>query len=137
MRGWRHRRNFSRTGLAQTTPGRTPRLPRYPRRERRRDRARSSWEEPTGILGGADLLDTDRHRGGAVRKVIGPCARQHLFEGTVENMIFAPHHLLLFPEQLLQILHPFEIADHDATGVAENIRDQEDLVAALVQHQIG
>ena len=58
-------------------------------------------------------------------------------EGAIENLIFAPRHFLFFPEQLLQVLHPFEIADHDAAGIAEDVRNQEDLVLALFQHQVG
>ena len=58
-------------------------------------------------------------------------------EGAVEDVVFAPHHLLFLPEQLLQILHPFEVADHHAAGIAEDVRDHEDLVPALVQHQVG
>ena len=58
-------------------------------------------------------------------------------EGAVEDLVFAPHHFLFLPEQLLQILHPFEIADHDAAGIAENVGNQEHLALALFQHQVG
>ena len=60
-----------------------------------------------------------------------------VLEGPVEDLIFAPRHFLFLPEQLLQILHPFEIADHHAAGIAEDVRNHEDLVLALLQDQIG
>ena len=45
-------------------------------------------------------------------------------EGAVEDLVFAPRHFLFLPEQLLQILHPFEIADHHAAGIAQDVRNQ-------------
>ena len=58
-------------------------------------------------------------------------------EGAIEDLIFAPRHLLFLPEQLLQVLHPFEIADDDAAGIAEDVGNHEDFVLALFQHQVG
>lgn len=72
-----------------------------------------------------------------MRNVVGPGARKHLIEGAVEDLVFPPHHLTLFPEQLLQVLHPFEIADDDTTRIAKHVGDDEDLVPAFIQHQIG
>ena len=69
--------------------------------------------------------------------LVDPRTRHHVVEGAIEDLVLAPRHFLLFPEQLLQVLHPFEIADHDAAGIAEDVGYQEDLVLALFQHQIG
>ena len=61
----------------------------------------------------------------------------HVVEGAIEDRVFAPRHLLFLPEQLLQVLHPFEVADHDAAGIAENVGDQEHFALPLLQHQVG
>ena len=47
------------------------------------------------------------------------------------------HHLVARPEILLQVLHPFEIADDDAAGVAQDVGDDEDPVVALGENPVG
>src|SRR3712207_7182816 len=42
----------------------------------------------------------------------------------------------LGPEELLQVLHPLEVADHHAAGVAQDVGDDEHLVPPLVQHRV-
>src|SRR5882757_10706549 len=97
---------------------------------------RNLWKQSPRGLRGTDLFHTDRHRRGAVRNLVGIRARHHVIEGAVEDLIFAPCHFLFFPEQLLQILHPFEIADHDAAGITEDVRYQENFILTFFQYQI-
>src|ERR1700690_625300 len=47
-------------------------------------------------------------------------------EGTVHHVVEAFVDFAFAPEETLTILNPFEIADGDAAGVAEDIRDSED-----------
>ena len=72
-----------------------------------------------------------------MRDLVGVGPLHHGVESAIEDGVFAPRHFLFLPEQLLQVLHPFEVADHDAAGIAENVGDQEYLALALLQHQIG
>ena len=41
----------------------------------------------------------------------------------------------LSPKEALEVLDPLEVGDDDATGIAENIRDKEDVIP-LIDHQI-
>ena len=43
-------------------------------------------------------------------------------------------HFRFRPEKGLQSLHPFEVGNDHAAGIAENIGDDEDFVPALVQN---
>ena len=52
------------------------------------------------------------------------------------KLTFAPDHLIFFPEELLEILHPLEIADHHAASIAEDIRDNKNLLPTLFQQEI-
>ena len=45
-------------------------------------------------------------------------AAHHLGERAIQHMVELAHHFALVPEELLKILHPFEVADHHAAGVA-------------------
>ena len=40
------------------------------------------------------------------------------------------------PQKRLQTLHPFKVRNDDAASIAENVRDHEDFVPALVENQI-
>src|ERR1700761_3768284 len=95
------------------------------------------WEQPPRILRAAHRFHADCHRRGAMRHQVTIDALHHPGEGTIEHMVQLGHHLRLVPEELLQILHPFEVADHHAPGVAQDIRDDEDLVPAPIEHLIG
>src|SRR5256885_3849863 len=63
--------------------------------------------------------------------------------GHVEHVVEGLHHYLfqarvdrgLAPEQVLEVLHPLEVAHRDAAGVAEDVRDEEH--ALLVEDPIG
>ena len=41
------------------------------------------------------------------------------------------------PHEGLQALHPFEVGNDHAAGVAENVGNDEDLVPALVEDEVG
>ena len=60
-----------------------------------------------------------------------------LAPGAIERPFEAIHHLFLRPEILRQILHPFEIADDDAAGVAKDVGDDENLVVAFGERAVG
>src|SRR5690606_28632998 len=45
-------------------------------------------------------------------------------------------HFRTIPEELLNALHPFEVADDDAARIAENVGDDEDLVAPHVENAV-
>src|ERR1019366_10135837 len=49
-----------------------------------------------------------------------------LGEGRLQNAEELIDDLGLPPEEALQVLHPLEIRDYDAAGVAEHVRDKED-----------
>src|SRR5262249_27020588 len=55
------------------------------------------------------------------------CLQYQLFQLVVD--------LLLAPQELLNILHPFEIGDGDAAGVAEDVGDDEDI--AVFENRVG
>ena len=81
-------------------------------------------------------LDADRHRRRAGRDAVGVGARDDLVPGALQRPLQPVHHLLARPEILLEVLHPFEIADDDAAGVAQNVGHDEH-VAARGQHLVG
>src|SRR5260221_5079463 len=58
-------------------------------------------------------------------------------EGMIENAEQFVRHLGLIPEKRRQILHPLEVADDDAAGIAKDVRDEENLVPAFVEDDIG
>src|SRR5438046_10240132 len=45
-------------------------------------------------------------------------------------------HFHFAPKKTLQTLHPFEIGDNYAAGIAQNVRNHKDLVPALLENQI-
>src|ERR1700722_3297568 len=71
--------------------------------------APSSREQPPCVLRAAYLLHADRHRSRAVRHAVALDAAHDLGEGAVQYVVELAHHFALVPEELLQILHPFEV----------------------------
>ena len=47
----------------------------------------------------------------------------HFIEAVLHHVLQALVHFALAPEKALAILHPLEIADGDAAGIGENIRE--------------
>ena len=48
---------------------------------------------------------------------------QHVAEGCLHHPLQAVVDVLRFPEQVLLVLHPLEVGDRDAAGVAQNVRE--------------
>lgn len=76
----------------------------------------------------ANALDTYRHGCRAIEQVFTLASRQDALESTVQKLTLPTRDFLLLPEQSLEVLHPFKVADHDTARVAENIGDEEDLL---------
>src|ERR1700761_1048169 len=84
-----------------------------------------SREQPARGLRVAHLLDAYRHRRCAVRHTVTLDAAHHLGERAIQHMVELAHNFAFVPEELLEILHPFEVADHHAAGVAQYVRHDE------------
>ena len=95
----------------------------------------ASRKQPPREFGFAHPFHADRHGGRAIRDAVLAPALDNQAPGTTERAFQPLHHFLLRPEILLQILHPFEIADDNPAGVAENVGDHENLVVALREHE--
>src|ERR1019366_2048742 len=89
---------WSRPVIIQATP-----VSRNEASHPRRDPQNLRKQSPR-VLGGADFFHPDRHRGGTMRNLIDLRSQHHVIEGAIEDLIFAPHHFLFFPEQLLEVL---------------------------------
>ena len=63
-------------------------------------------------------------------------ASDHLGEGMLEDAEKFVGHFRFAPEKTLQTLHPLEVGNDHSSGVAENVRNDKDLIPALLQDQI-
>jgi hypothetical protein len=86
----------------------------------------ASRKQPSEPFPLANLFDTDRHCGGPVGDVLGLGALCHLGEGHLQQPVQFVVDLGLGPEQLLQVLDPFEVGDNHAARIAQNVGDDED-----------
>src|SRR5487761_548749 len=93
-----------------------------------------SGEQAAELFAGAHLLDAKRHGGNPVRHPVVAAAPRNLPKRCLENLLEAMVDLGFGPEQLLQVLHPFEIRNDDAARIAQNVGDHEYLVLALVEN---
>ena len=66
---------------------------------------------------------------------VGFCVKHNLIETLFHHVLQAFIHFAFAPEKALAILHPLEVADRDAAGIAENVRDDED--SLLLDNRIG
>jgi hypothetical protein len=73
-------------------------------------------------LGVANLGHPHGHGGDTVRHLVSGGMIGNLIEHPVEMTVQAIDHLVPAPEELLQVLHPFEVADDDPAGIAQNIQ---------------
>src|SRR5271166_7070589 len=87
-----------------------------------------SRKQPPRLLRLHHPLDPDRHRRGAIGDTVALGAGDDHGPAAFERALEPVHHLVLRPEILLQVLHPFEIADDDAARVAQDVGDDEDPV---------
>src|SRR6185436_2591101 len=61
--------------------------------------------------------------------------RPRLVERTRDDVVELCVHLVLFPEVLLEALHPLEVRDDDTTRVGEDVREDQD--AVLLEDLVG
>src|SRR5260370_20752222 len=87
------------------------------------------------LEGAGDPVDAQHIGGNAVVDLVQARKGHHLIEGIVDYVVEALVHFALPPEETLAVLHPFEIADGDATRIAENVRHGEDALG--VDNRVG
>src|SRR5205807_10312137 len=80
-----------------------------------------SWEQAAHALGSEDALYADGHRRGAVRNLVYLRAPDYLRKGMLEDAEEFVGHLRFAPWKCLQTLHPFEIGNNHAAGIAETL----------------
>ena len=97
----------------------------------------SLWKEAAALLGGNDALDADGHSGDAMGDFLGSGALEHSGEGPLEDAEEAVGDFGFAPEEVLQVLDPFEVGDDDAAGVAKDVRDDEDFFPSLEKDLVG
>src|SRR6266851_4063661 len=78
------------------------------------------------LEGAGDAVDGQHVGCDAVVDLVHACKAHHFIEGIVHYVEEAFIDFALPPEEALAVLDPFEIADGDAAGVAENVRHGED-----------
>ena len=101
-----------------------------------RELHRGSWEQTAGMFCFHHALDTDRHGRGPMRNLVRLGASNDLRERVFQDAEQLVGHFRFGPHERLQTLDPFEIGNDHAAGVAENIRNNEELVPTLVQNEI-
>ena len=83
-----------------------------------------------------DALDSEAEGGEAHAGFAFAAEGEGLGEGLLEDAVELAHDFAFVPEEALEVLHPFEVADDDTASVAEDVGDDED-VAALVDDGIS
>src|SRR6266852_8574957 len=78
------------------------------------------------LEGAGDAVDGQHIGRNAVVDLVQFREAHYFIKGIVHDVEEALVHFALAPEEALAVLDPFEIADSDAPGVAENIRHGED-----------
>src|SRR5438093_9928006 len=105
----------------------------------RRDVAttKDSWEQPAHLFGFDDTFDADGHGRRAMRNFVFFGSPDHLRKRMLEDAEQFVGHFHFRPQKRLQTLHPLEIRNDHATGIAENVRDHENFVPALFQNKVS
>src|SRR5471032_205490 len=93
-------------------------------------------EQPANGFAVDDFLDAERERRRAVVDVVFARLLEDGVERAPEDAVELVEDFRLGPEEALQILHPLEVADDDAAGVAEDVGDDKNL-GALAQDGVG
>src|SRR5216684_5852114 len=81
------------------------------------------------LEGAGDAVDGQHISRNAVVDFVLFRKADHFIKGIVHDVEEALVHFALAPEEALAVLDPFEIADGNAAGVAENVRHCEDTLA--------
>src|SRR5713226_7023235 len=87
------------------------------------------------LEGAGDPVDGQHIGRNAVVDLVNTRKAHHFIEGIIHHVEEALVYLALPPEEALAVLHPFEIADGDAPGVAENVRHGEDALG--IDNRVG
>ena len=66
-----------------------------------------------------------------------PGTLEHSGEGPLDDAEEAVGDFGFAPEEVLQVLDPFEVGDDDAAGVAKDVRDDEDFLPTLEEDLVG
>src|SRR5579862_5268360 len=75
--------------------------------------------------GFGDAADAEDVGGNARRHVAVEMNLRNVVEGGLHDALQAVVDILRFPEKVRFVLHPFEVGDGDASGVAEDIGNDE------------
>ncbi len=94
------------------------------------------WEEAAGGFGVGYGFDGDGLGGGAVADAVAFGVAGDFGEGGLEHGLESGDDFALGPAVVLEVLHPLEIGDRDATGIAEHVGDDED-IATSVEDAVG
>src|SRR6266849_7405151 len=87
------------------------------------------------LEGAGDPVDGQHIGRNAIVNLVNAGKAHYFIEGIIHHVEEALIHLALPPEETLTVLHPFEIADGDAAGVAKNIRHGEDALG--IDNRVG
>src|SRR6266851_7802070 len=87
------------------------------------------------LEGAGDPVDGQHIGRNAVVDLVNTRKAHYFIEGIIHHVEEALIHLALPPEEALTVLHPFEIADGDAAGVAKDIRHGEDALG--IDNRVG
>ena len=95
---------------------------------------RDSWKQAARLFGFENALDADGHGRRTMRNLVFLRASDYLRKRMLEDAEELISHFHFAPKKTLQTLHPFEIGDNYAAGIAKNVRDHKDLVPALLEN---
>src|SRR5207245_134743 len=100
----------------------------------------TSWVQKLGInstelQGAGNAVDGQHVRRDAVIHLVHSRKAYYFVESVIHNVKEALVHFALPPEEALPVLHPFEIADGDSAGVAENVRHGENALG--IDNRVG
>src|SRR5882724_2542372 len=97
---------------------------------------KSSWEQAAHLFRFDDAFDADGHGRCAMRNFVFLCSPYHLRKRMLKDAEEFVGHFRFRPQKCLQTLHPLEVRNDHAAGVAENIRDHENFVPALFENPV-
>src|ERR1700688_1947863 len=95
-----------------------------------------SWEQAAHALGAENAIHADGHRRGAMGNFMFLRAPDHLRKGMLEDAEEFVGHLRFAPAKRLQTLHPLEIGNDHAAGIAENIGNHNHFIPALLENPV-